>query len=115
MTQVGSERVREWEEQPQYPGAMYKDLLRPNRQLRQRSNYNEVLRFLEAEQAGQEPICETTIRNAQGGTVFRVSYKITDVVIEELCVDGHDWTEWSYDFMGGDIRRCRRCGESEQT
>lgn len=53
---------------------------------------------------------KTEIKADFGHTPFVVEYTVSDVKIIEPCLNGeHDWTDWSYDYMGGDIRECKTC------
>ena len=117
MTQVGPERVEEWFEQRQYPNSVWpEDEHRLNMHLRQLGPMS-VRELVEAAKLEEYEVHQE-VRNAQRGVEFVISYKVTDVEIRELCTEedgGHDWGEWRYDFMGGDIRRCKKCNKAEMT
>lgn len=122
MGQVDVERVQEWLEQPQYPNAAWPSAAkRRNWQLNQLPvlTTHDLVDILScAKEHPEDPdrfTVKHAIRSVGRGVVFRVEFDIANVSIVEVCSDGHDWGEWRYDFMGGDIRRCKRCDETEMS
>ena len=105
MTQVGPDRVEEW---PNWMSMRKKT----NRHLIQNMDGFDRNVLLDAAREGEQE-SSAIYRTVDGGIIFRISYKITNVIIEEVCPDGHDWGQWSYDMMGSNVRRCERCGEHE--
>ena len=61
---------------------------------------------------GGERTYTQEFRTYKRGVAYKIHFKVSDVVVEKVCEE-HDWGEWQYDFMGGDIRTCNRCGEVE--
>jgi len=76
-----------------------------------RNNTTLIYDCIEAAQSESGSVLNTTkIHGENREVAFVLKYKISDVEIVQLCNPDHDFTEWRYDFTGGDIRNCRRCG-----
>lgn len=102
---------KEWLEQPQYKSVRTNDI-RPNWALRQGDAF-DPRDLADIPGDGGERVYVQEFRTYHRGVAFRVEFKVSDVKVVQVCQDGHDWDDWHYDFMGGDIRTCKRCGEVE--
>lgn len=104
--------VEAWLEEKQLPNWPDSMSNRLNRHLIQSDLPVSIGWLLEVAESGEQVITGS-IRNAEGGKRYLVSLKLSDVTFTQQCADGHDWGEWRYDYMGGDLRRCNRCDETE--
>lgn len=112
------ERLEEWLEAEQYPDAIWSSMKgRKNYHLLgQLSMNNSVLTYdcIEAAKSADGTYrSKLVVHGTDGEKPFTIEYTISDVVITVSCGDDHDFGEWRYDYMGGDLRNCKVCGKTE--
>jgi hypothetical protein len=66
-----------------------------------------------AKQESGEKSFVLEVKGDWGAITHLIQYTVSNVHIVPVCSDGHDFTDWQYDFTGGDLRKCKVCGLTE--
>jgi hypothetical protein len=114
--QMSAEAFEEWLKVDPHPDYIYERHDKTNKHvIRHRTNMgllNDCLETMKDERG--EHTFTMKVQGDWGQVTHLVQYTLSNVVIAEVCPDGkHSFTDWRYDFTGGDLRDCKVCGLTE--